>query len=62
MTKTDSDFIQLLADGHSTKELAQISKYQESSIGVVRRRLVQKYDAKNAANLIALAFRGGYIK
>ena len=53
--------LQLLAEGHSTREIAERMNYSERTIKKEIRRLEEKMHARSRAQMVALAVRGGLI-
>lgn len=52
----DGHLLEMLADGLSTKEIAHVMGKTTSTIETYRIRLLRKYNAKNAAELVRMQY------
>lgn len=62
LTPVEREVIAMIADGATTPEMADRTKYTACTIESMRVRLLKKMGAKNVANLVAIAYRNGIIK
>lgn len=57
LTSVDKEIIRHLADGHTTKQIAELMKMTEPTTCTYRSRLFKKVGVINTAHLIAYAFK-----
>ena len=57
LTNREKETLQLIADGHSTKEIASIMYCSPFTISDYRKSLLRKIKAKNMAHLVKQAIR-----
>lgn len=62
LTPTENEILQYIADGLTTKEIADKRGRGVDGIEAHRRNLMRKFNARNAPHLIALAYNLGFIK
>lgn len=53
--------VQLIADGHSTKQIASILDATEATVETWRARLMKSHNVKNSANLISHCYKTGIL-
>jgi DNA-binding NarL/FixJ family response regulator len=61
LSQREVNVLRLLAEGHSTAEIAEDLAYSDSTIKNVIHDLVHQLGARNRANAVALAIRAGVI-
>lgn len=61
LTEREIDVLKLLAEGHTSKEIADILALSSQTVDGYRKSLIKKLDSKNVAGLIRIAFREGLI-
>ena len=59
LTDRESKVVELLADGKSSKEIAQIIEMSVKTVDARRRRIMQKLDIESIADLVKYAIRLG---
>lgn len=61
-TKRELEVLQALAKGNSTPQIAKLLQISENTVETYRKRLILKFDAKNAIDLAMKAVAKGWIK
>lgn len=59
LTDRESKVLELLADGKSSKEIAQIIEMSVKTVDARRRQIMQKLDIESVAELVKYAIRTG---
>lgn len=62
LSERELDVLRLLAEGLSSKEIADDLSLSPQIIDIHRKSLLRKLDAKNVAGLVRIAFREGLVK
>lgn len=62
VTKRDRELIGYLANGHTTKEIAIMTKYAPDTVDSYRVKMCRRYGVKNSCHLVAYAFINGILK
>lgn len=62
LTPTQQEILEALAQGMSSKDIAQARNRQPDTITVQRRALLSKFNVKNVAELVKEAIRRGFIE
>lgn len=62
LNPVERKILQMLSGGMLNKEIAPILGYTEQSIDNMRIRLIKKMEARNTANMIAIAYKNGILK
>lgn len=61
LTEREIEVLKLLAEGHTSKEIADRLSLSSQTVDGYRKSLIKKLDSKNVAGLIRIAFREGLI-
>lgn len=61
-TKRELEVLQAVSEGLSTHEIALRLQITENTVETFRKRLIQKFDAKNAIDMVVRAMALGWIK
>jgi DNA-binding NarL/FixJ family response regulator len=61
LTEREREVLQLLAEGHSTKEIADTLHLSAPTIHTHRQHIMQKLDARSIADLVRYAIREGIV-
>lgn len=61
-TRRELEVLQAVSEGLSTAEIGLRLDITENTVETFRRRLIQKFDAKNAIDLVVKAMAQGWIK
>ncbi|ALG08439.1 helix-turn-helix transcriptional regulator [Kibdelosporangium phytohabitans] len=61
LSKRERDVIRLLADGHSTEEIAAMLSYSERTVKNILHGLMRRYGLANRAHAVAFAWRAGVL-
>jgi Response regulator containing a CheY-like receiver domain and an HTH DNA-binding domain len=61
LTAREKELLKAIANGNTTKEIAETMKMTESTIETYRARLIKKANVLNTAALIAFAYRNGLL-
>ena len=61
LTVRQSEVLQLLAEGHSMKEIARLLKLSPRTVAFHKYRMMEKLGLKNSAELIQLAIKRGLV-
>lgn len=61
-TKREYDVLQAVAKGLNTHEIAELLKISENTVETFRKRLISKFEAKNAIDMVVKAVTQGWIK
>lgn len=59
LTAREHEVLKLLAEGKTSKEIALLSNISVQAVDAIRRRLMQKLNIQNFADLIKYAIREG---
>ncbi len=62
LTKREQEVLELIADGLTDEQIAHELKFSLHNANAFRKKLLEKFEANNAADLVAKAFRNGFIK
>ena len=62
ITDKQLEVLKLIADGFSSEEIARKLGNSKKTIDSIRIDMLNKYQAKNAAQLVALGFRKKWLK
>jgi len=62
ITEKQLQVLQLIADGHSSKEIAKLLENSKKTIDSIRIDMLRRFQVKNVAHLVAYGFRKGWIK
>ncbi len=60
-TRREQEVLQAVAKGLNTREIADLLKVSENTVETFRRRLIFKFDAKNAIDMVLKAVSQGWI-
>ena len=60
-TRRERDILQAVAKGMNTHEIADLLKISENTVETFRRRLIAKFEAKNAIDMVLKAISQGWI-
>lgn len=60
-TRREKDVLQAVAKGLSTHEIAKMLNISENTVETFRKRLINKFDAKNAIDMVMKALAQGWI-
>ena len=60
-TKREIEVLQAVAEGLCTHEIAGRLQITENTVETFRRRLIQKFNAKNAIDMVVKAMAQGWI-
>lgn len=60
-TKREQDVLQAVAKGMNTHEIAELLDISENTVETFRKRLISKFGAKNAIDLVVKAFLQGWV-
>lgn len=60
-TKRERDVLQAVADGLSTHEIAKLLNISENTVETFRKRLITKFEAKNAIDMVLKAVSQGWL-
>lgn len=60
-TRREKDVLQAVAKGLNTHEIAKLLNISENTVETFRRRLINKFDAKNAIDMVMKALAQGWI-
>lgn len=60
-TRREKDVLQAVAKGLSTHEIAELLNISENTVETFRKRLINKFDAKNAIDMVMKALAQGWI-
>ncbi|MFN5171163.1 MAG: response regulator [Cyclobacteriaceae bacterium] len=61
LTKREFQILQLICQGHSTKQIADLVQLKEMTVDDYRKKMLLKTHTKNAAELVAFAHRNGLV-
>lgn len=62
LTRRESEILQSVANGLSTKQIAEEHHISDNTVETYRRRLMVKLDAKNSVDLVVKALKLGLVK
>lgn len=60
-TRRERDVLQAVAKGLNTHEIAELLKISENTVETFRRRLISKFEAKNAIDMVLKAVSQGWV-
>lgn len=60
-TRRERDVLQAVAKGLNTHEIAELLKISENTVETFRRRLILKFEAKNAIDMVLKAISQGWV-
>lgn len=60
-TRREKDVLQAVAKGLSTHEIAKLLNISENTVETFRKRLINKFDAKNAIDMVMKALAQGWV-
>lgn len=60
-TRRERDVLQAVAKGMNTHEIADLLKISENTVETFRRRLISKFGAKNAIDMVLKAISQGWV-
>lgn len=61
LSDREKDILALVAEGHSTRQMAEQLHLSPKTIETYRKSLLDKLDARNSADLIRIAIREGFV-
>ena len=61
-TRRERDVLEAVAKGMNTHEIALLLKISENTVETFRKRLISKFEAKNAIDMVVKAVSQGWIK
>lgn len=61
-TRRERDVLKAVAKGYNTHEIADLLKISENTVETFRKRLISKFEAKNAIDMVVKAAAQGWIK
>ena len=61
-TRRERDVLEAVAKGMNTHEIAALLKISENTVETFRKRLISKFGAKNAIDMVVKAVSQGWIK
>ena len=61
-TKRELEVLQAVSEGFCTHEIASRLQITENTVETFRKRLIQKFEAKNAIDMVVKAMALGWIK
>ena len=61
-TRREMQVLELIADGLNTCEIADKLEITENTVETFRKRLIQKFSAKNSIDLVVMAIERGFLK
>lgn len=61
MKSREQQILELISKGYTTQEISQRLYLSAETVKTYRSRLLSKLNAKNVANLVYVAVRGGYL-
>ncbi|MEP1096372.1 MAG: helix-turn-helix transcriptional regulator [Cyclobacteriaceae bacterium] len=62
ITGKQLEVLRLLADGHSSEEIAKELENSKKTIDSIRIDMLRRFQVKNVAHLVAYGFRKGWLK
>jgi len=57
LNQQELELINLIAEGHTIKEMASIMKYTHAGIDMMKHRIFKKTGTKNSAHLISYCYK-----
>ena len=61
LSEREREVLQLIAEGHSSKEIAELLSISPTTVDTHRTHILQKLDVHNTAELVLYAVRRGVI-
>ena len=61
LSEREREVLQLIAEGHSSKEIAELLSIRPTTVDTHRTHILQKLDVHNTAELVLYAVRRGVI-
>lgn len=61
LTRRERDVLEAVAKGMNTHEIADLLKISENTVETFRKRLISKFGAKNAIDMVVKAVAQGWI-
>ena len=62
ITPKQSEVLQLIADGHTSAEIAEKLGNSKQTIDSIRIDMLRRFQVRNVAHLVAVGFRKGWLK
>lgn len=62
LSRGEQHILQLMAEGHKTREICDLAHYSEGTVETYRQRAITKLKARSSAHAVAIALRTGLIK
>ena len=61
LTKRESEVLQLVVEGHTSKDVARMLCLSPRTVDHHRAKLLKKFNLRNSADLVSFAVRNGFV-